>query len=105
MISNNIKTGRGHTSCAYEREFSEFLKSKHNIQPLAVCGSESLIAKEDQRTNQLSVDIISEPDVDEPETVASTSTENNSSRAINNQPKQVLRKNSLLHYSQFKGSI
>lgn len=35
----------------YYRELTELLGSKHNIEPLAVCGSEGLIIRENQRKN------------------------------------------------------
>lgn len=37
--------------CYYYKELTELLGSKHNIEPLAVCGSKSLIVRQNQRTN------------------------------------------------------
>ncbi|XP_071578823.1 uncharacterized protein [Temnothorax nylanderi] len=93
MISNNKKTGRGRMTCSFETELSELLGSKHNIEPLAVCGSKGLIVREVIRTNTpLPMDDINMSNVN-PQEVENILIENNSTEATNNNLKQTLKKN------------
>ncbi|XP_077262677.1 uncharacterized protein LOC143897712 isoform X2 [Temnothorax americanus] len=48
MITNNKQTGRGRMTCPYERELTELLGYKHNVEPVAVSGKEGTVIRKDR---------------------------------------------------------
>ncbi|RLU22219.1 hypothetical protein DMN91_006600 [Ooceraea biroi] len=54
IVTHNKKTGRNKISCPYERELTELLGEKHNIEPLMLLGNKGIIAKQGAATTSSS---------------------------------------------------